>query len=236
MSERLVREFRFTPFGTSMAPDRWQPADGLTPRGKVTLGVHFLAATRDERAACERAVGEWLKDGVESYLDFRLGVRVEDAQIRVHFGPGRDVPDDGWPGGNWSHIGRRASFEQPNRRKPTMNIQPGQPDFVVKHEFGHALGLRHEHQHPDGAITWKDEVVIAAMGAAPHHWTVEETRRNILIPLNSAARCVGDPDPNFESVMMYDYPATWNREEREGRMGRVISARDRLCVRGLYSL
>lgn len=74
-----------------------------------------------------------------------------DEDIRVRFGSG----------GSWSRIGRidaGASAE-------TMNIDLGTIDagsdfgWVVRHEFGHALGLRHEHQNPaascDDEIDWR---------------------------------------------------------------------------------
>ncbi|WP_448106555.1 M12 family metallopeptidase [Pseudomonas azerbaijanoccidentalis] len=34
-------------------------------------------------------------------------------------------------------------------------------DFTVVHEFGHALGLHHEHQHPDAKIPWDREKTYA---------------------------------------------------------------------------
>ena len=33
---------------------------------------------------------------------------------------------------------------------------------VVLHEFGHALGLIHEHQNPEGGIEWNEPAVKAA--------------------------------------------------------------------------
>lgn len=40
-----------------------------------------------------------------------------------------------------------------------LNLVSGRPDFpvdyfkaVIRHEFGHALGLRHAHQHPHAPI------------------------------------------------------------------------------------
>ncbi|NMJ40235.1 hypothetical protein GWK16_03225 [Roseomonas sp. JC162] len=225
MSDRLVREFAFTPFGLSMAEDRWTPRDGSTPGGKVTLGVHFLSASADERAACERAASAWLRDGVEHYLAFEMDVSAARAHIRVRFGPG----------GNWSLIGRHARAER-NLSAPTMNIIPGQPDYIIMHEFGHALGLRHEHQHPDAGIQWREDVVIAAMAGNGPAWTPAYIRANVLQPLSNTARCVGDPTPNVNSVMMYDFPEEWTWNRVRGEMGRSITDGDRRCVRGIYSL
>jgi len=57
--------------------------------------------------------------------------------------------------GSWSHIGTEANEIEP--RQPTMNLGwlSGLTDAVsdtergvILHEFGHVLGLLHEHQSP----------------------------------------------------------------------------------------
>lgn len=56
-------------------------------------------------------------------------------------------------GSCWSYIGREAEEER-DKDKPTMVLnlynarQPTQRSLVI-HEFGHALGLEHEHQRSD---------------------------------------------------------------------------------------
>ena len=69
------------------------------------------------------------------------------AEIRIAFRQGN---------GSWSHLGtfcRQITDDD----EPTMNygwLTPDSDDVelrsVVLHEFGHALGLIHEHQNPDG--------------------------------------------------------------------------------------
>lgn len=63
------------------------------------------------------------------------------------------------PGGSWSYIGTDAS------RIPleSFSMNLGFVDRpTVLHEFGHALGLIHEHQSPfEGGFKWnKEEVEI----------------------------------------------------------------------------
>ena len=55
-------------------------------------------------------------------------------------------------GVNWSMVGTDA--EKINRNKPTMQLNlkghsPALQESLVVHEFGHALGLEHEHQRSD---------------------------------------------------------------------------------------
>ena len=60
--------------------------------------------------------------------------------------------------GSWSTIGTSCR-QLTDNAEPTMNygwLDASSPDEevqrVVSHEFGHALGLVHEHQNPGGAI------------------------------------------------------------------------------------
>jgi serralysin len=68
------------------------------------------------------------------------------------------------PGGSASYVGSDA--KRVNLNSPTMFfgwINPGESEesirAVVLHEFGHALGLVHEHQHPGSDIPWDKEKV-----------------------------------------------------------------------------
>ncbi len=41
---------------------------------------------------------------------------------------------------------------------------------TAAHEFGHAIGLAHEHQNPAGGIQWNEEVVIRELAKSPNFW------------------------------------------------------------------
>jgi hypothetical protein len=223
-AQRLSTEYGFSAFGVASARDRWLARDGLTPSGKVTLGVGFLNGSDAEREACIRAASDWLRNGVEANLDFAWNVPVSGARIRVRFGPG----------GNWSMVGRNA-LSATDQAQPTMNIADT-VDYVLKHEFGHALGLRHEHQHPGGAIQWNEAFVIAAMSAQNPPWTAAYTRANIFSRFDQDTKCIGDPDPNYSSLMMYPVPSEWTLNGFSATPATIITDRDLRCVRGLYSL
>ena len=53
----------------------------------------------------------------------------------------------------------------------------------------------------------------------------------------SGAQCVGDPGFNRDSVMMYEVPQNWTVGGVFSQpLNRDISARDRLCLSGIYKL
>lgn len=226
---RLEKEFKLTPFGVAALPDRWRPKEGLTPDGKVTLGVHFLNGEAAQHGRMRQIAEEWLQHGVEQHVAFAWdNIPRDRAQIRVRFGP---------PGGNWSRVGRHARAVT-DLSNPTMNIQDLE-DGIIRHEVGHALGMQHEHQHPNANIRWKTVGEITqAILADPRnqHWTDAHTQLNVTGRPPGIAHCVGDPRFHPDSVMMYPVDPKWNLDGLRFRPAENIKERDFLCVRALYSV
>ena len=79
--------------------------------------------------------------------------------------------------GAWSYVGtdnRGIPLDQ-----PTMNL--GFMDGgTAGHEFGHAIGMAHEHQNPAGGIEWNEDVVIRDLSGPPNNWTEAMIRHNVL--------------------------------------------------------
>jgi hypothetical protein len=67
--------------------------------------------------------------------------------IRIEYGPRTDQ-NAGTAG--WSYVGRTDWFCNANDwQKPTMWLRDDQWDWAAVHEFGHAIGLQHEHARTD---------------------------------------------------------------------------------------
>jgi len=90
-----------------------------------------------------RTVGEW---SAFANIDFFFEPEVEKANIRISFDPND---------GSWSFVGTENTSI--DKTKPTMNLGwlNGDTDTlsndehgVIMHEFGHVIGLLHEHQSP----------------------------------------------------------------------------------------
>jgi serralysin len=97
-----------------------------------------------------------------------------DADIRISFRGS----------GYWSVIGTAAKRVPKNEQ--TMNLQfwNGVPDSEVQrvtlHEFGHALGLLHEHESPLAQIPWDKNAVYKYYTGPPNCWSRSEVDAQVL--------------------------------------------------------
>lgn len=218
----VLNEFAITPYGTMFLDHRWLRSHGRTKNtGVITLGVHFIEATSDQRETVESLAPQWLEGELGRTIAFQFGVDADHSEIRIAFDPG---------GGNNSKVGRKALGVSKSRR--TMNLAQTTRRAVL-HEFGHALGLQHEHAHPASGIVWNEEVVIAELRAS-QGWTPEYIRANVINRYGKEAACIGDPQMNRDSIMMYEIPARWTKNGFSTKLTRDISDRDRRCLEGVY--
>src|SRR5918996_1323955 len=72
---------------------------------------------------------------------------------------------------------------------------------TAAHEFGHAIGLAHEHQNPAGGIEWNEEVVLRDLSGPPNSWTPEQIRHNVLEKYR--ADQIRGTDFDRDSIMLY---------------------------------
>jgi len=179
-----------------------------------TLHVKFLGGTSGEQTTAREQAGWWMEvANIQFVFD-----NVPDAEIRIAFNT-----DDG----AWSYIG--TDCREIPADQPTMNL--GFLDGgTAAHEFGHAIGLAHEHQNPKGGIQWNEEVIFRELAKPPNSWTEEMIRHNVLEKY-SADQIMGtefDPD----SIMLYFFPASWTLNGIGTTQNDVLSLMDKEFVAG----
>lgn len=141
---------------------RWNP-------GQV-IRVAFFGGDSTLRRDIADVASEWSQFGnirfdfgaspaAGSFHEWSPADRVYRAEIRISF----------HERGFWSIVGNDSitpAVSQPG--EPSMNLggfhiqRPADWKAVVRHEFGHALGFHHEHQHPEGGcddeFRWDDDL------------------------------------------------------------------------------
>jgi len=167
----------------------------ISPIGKLwingsTLRIRFLGGTQQQHDMVRRYAPQWTQ---HANLNFDFG-NAADAEIRIAF------EDDG----AWSYIGTDAKGIHVSQ--PTMNFG-WLDEAVVLHEFGHAIGLGHEHQNPDGGIKWNEPVVIRDLSGPPNRWDIATIRHNVLNKYSHDQINGTDFDP--KSIMLYSFPVEW---------------------------
>lgn len=179
-----------------------------------TLRVRFIGGTPAEQAKAREQAGWWMQVANIKF-DFN---NAADAEIRIAF----DHND-----GAWSYIGTDCRGIPLNA--PTMNL--GFLDGgTAAHEFGHAIGLAHEHQNPAGGIQWNEQVVIQEMAKSPNFWDEQTTRHNILRKY-SADQLKGTAfDP--ESIMLYFFPDSWTLNGIGTKENDILSRMDKEFIAG----
>jgi len=114
--------------------------------------------------------------------------------------------------GSWSTIG--TSCRSVPKNQPSMNygwLTPASTDKelrrVVLHEFGHALGLIHEHQSPGSVIPWNKANVYKDLSGPPNNWDKATIDHNMFEAYSKTETNYTAVDT--KSIMMYPIPATW---------------------------
>ncbi|GLB68216.1 hypothetical protein [Arthrobacter mangrovi] len=151
-----------------------------------------------------------------------------EADIRVAFQQGN---------GSWSYLGTQA--QHIGAGEPTMNygwLTPDSPDDevrrVVLHEFGHAVGLIHEHQNPQKPIQWNRAAVIADLSGPPNNWDEATIENNIFRKYDP--QDLAGTDTDSSSIMMYPIPASWTLDGFSADLNSSLSATDKDFIRSAY--
>lgn len=194
----------------------WQPA------GR-TLRVRFLDGHPAVQHKVMRFAQEWSN---HANLHFAFGSD-PNAELRVSF----TRP------GSWSYIGTDALAVP--QAEPTINLgwlTPATPNDevmrIVLHEFGHAIGLIHEHQNPAAAIPWNRAVVYAYYGGPPNYWTREQVDSNLFARYASESTQFSAFDPT--SIMLYPIPPEFTHDNFTVGWNCGLSAMDKAYVAAWY--
>lgn len=182
------------------AMSRAASARGKTWTPGEILNVFFMNGHPTFHDAVRRHVKTW-----EQFANIRFNfVSDPHAVIRVSFEPPFTTI-----GQFNSALGRDAT--QIDSRQPTMNLgffpntDPLEVQRLVLHEFGHTLGLIHEHQSPSSGIVFNRATVFDHF--ARFGFTRPMVESNILARF-SHADISNSTEFDPKSIMLYSFPAS----------------------------
>ena len=197
----------------------WNSAFTVDPfddKNLIVITVDFLDGSGLERSVVKETASQWTLHGRFSFQFVESGA----SDIRIGFDPND---------GHWSYIGIDARGKQ-----KTMNLAlSGEryPARVILHEFGHALGMAHEHQNPAVPIQWDEDAVIEELKQT-QGWTEETIRHNVLNPLDINQTNFTSFDP--ESIMLYPIPNRWTIGNFETGYNAELSLTDQYFIGETY--
>jgi hypothetical protein len=187
----------------------------LWPNGS-TIRIRFFGGTAAQQALVKQHAAQW---PLNANLKFEF-VNSGSTQVRIAFN------DDG----AWSYIGTDALGIPADQ--PTMNFG-WQDEGVILHEFGHMLGMTHEHQNPrDNPIQWNKPVVNAALSGPPNFWPQSTIDHNMYAQYDVSQINGSSLDP--KSVMLYSFPATWTLNAFHSDPNESLSAVDKEFAKRVY--
>jgi hypothetical protein len=184
---------------------------------------------------------DWVEKVIKKYIEPLVGLKfkwdtpVNQSDIRISFVGGA---------GAWSAVGNQALKFPENQ--PTMNLGwldkiASDSDFkqavglgtVVVHEFGHALGMIHEHARADARLDWNDQFVYDNLGCPPNCWSKSMVDSNILEPI-PVSMITNHSDYDIHSIMHYVFPNNFFKKPPNIPRTTVLSALDKKWISKTY--
>ncbi len=185
-----------------------------------TLKIAFInPPSHAHRNAVINAIKQW-QHSINLTLEF-----VDDAtgDIRITM----EAP------ANYSAIGTDATLRQPHQNTMNVGTDLMHPQFeaTVMHEFGHALGMEHEHQHPHADIPW-DKPKVYDVYLHNFNWSKEQVDHNFFSTLDAINTRTTPYDKL--SIMHYKIPNEFTTGDWSVENNSTISQKDRRLMRKVY--
>ncbi len=204
----------------------------LWPNGS-TLNVLFVDGANVPFQACDR-IAQLVKYnwGQHANLKFQFFQGAPDANRPYHIRV-KMLADEGYNSSLGTDALKIAGPSMYLSRIYDLPLDGAEFKRVVLHEFGHALGMYHEHQSPAAlsAIVWNQDVVYKEMGGPPNNWSRSLVEFAVF---RTFASSLFSPALDLRSIMIYNIPARWTTNGFSASANSELSENDREYIRRAY--
>lgn len=203
------------------------------------LKIHFLNGDDALKRQVAEIASEWMQYAnlrfsfyyKEPPLRFRRIQTGLHTSIKVPVGLGTDIAITFWDNGGGKSFVGSYSRQISQAGQPSMHLPKSGNKRVVLHEFGHALGLQHEHQNPAHGIQWNAQAVYKYY-KDNYDWSKEDVDENVLNKLSK-------DNTNFtsfdsKSIMLYPIPAQLTTNGYSTSWNTELSATDKSFIASAY--
>jgi hypothetical protein len=190
-----------------------------------TIRVKFLNGDGFLQQKVIQFASEWM---THANLKFVFVPASENADIKINFDNSN---------ASWSYYGNYCQNIAQN--SASMNFgwfdsSTSDSEFsrTTIHEFGHAIGMVHEHQQPNVNIPWNKPAVYAYFGGSPNFWSTQMVDDNIFNRFSPAETNSSGYDK--ASIMHYFFPNGLTTDGSTFTQNDVLSPIDKSFIGQVY--
>ena len=201
--------------GTWLSDSLWAPGQNIR--------VAFADGTPEQQESVRQIAPEWCR---YANLTFDFAQATADTSLD-------DVRVSFTGTGSHSMLGRQSvAYAHAGQVTTVLNWATHSATArhwrrTVLHEFGHTLGLLHEHQNPNAKLHWNEQYVTQYL--AKSGMSEAEARANVLETQGGAGK---DFDP--QSIMLYAMPKESNTDGVQLSWNTELSPMDKQVAAALY--